>query len=198
MASCSSCWPRESAPNVPVGRFNDEQTAVHAARGGRCGAEPGGPPGRGRRPARARPGAGIPRCTWPAGASSRVTPTSFGCVAGNGGADLHRPNARGETPLTRGGVYGQRGRLGRPGCHQGFAGGRGPPGDGGMGPGLTAIQRFTRHGGDMGWLATLLLGAGADPDHKDPRGDAPPPRGDQGRGQQRQGSGGEGVVAGRG
>ena len=41
------------------------------------------------------------------------------------------------------------------------------------GNGLTALQRFARHGEDMGGIVTLLIRTGADPNQKDPRGDAP-------------------------
>ena len=39
--------------------------------------------------------------------------------------------------------------------------------------GLTALQRFVRSGTNNGEIVTLLVQAGADPDRKDPRGDAP-------------------------
>lgn len=156
------------SPNVPVGRFNDGQTAVHAAAEG--GAvrnlaallQAGGNPN-----ARERDG------NTPLHLSSR------GSFSGHvdavrvllqRGADLHRPNALGETPLHVA-VYGDVGAA-----HSDIikallvAGARPETVDGN---GLTALQRFARHSGDRGEIVTLLLRAGADPEQKDSRGDAP-------------------------
>ena len=86
------------------------------------------------------------------------------------GADLHRTNNSGETPLHVA-VF-----TGVGAAHVGVikalldAGARPSAVDGN---GLTALQRFTRHSENNGAIVRLLLQAGADPDQKDPRGDAP-------------------------
>ena len=158
------------SPNVPVGRFNDEQTAVHAAAEGgavqNLGAllDAGGD-------LRARDRDG----NTPLHLASRGGFSGYADVVRvllERGADLHRPNARGETPLHVAVYTGSGGGSADRAVIKALldAGAKPKTVDG---TGLTAIQRFARHGGDMGWLVTLLLGAGADPDHKDPRGDAP-------------------------
>ena len=158
------------SPNVPVGRFNDEQTAVHAAAEGgavqNLGAllDAGGD-------LRARDRDG----NTPLHLASRGGFSGYADVVRvllERGADLHRPNARGETPLHVAVYTGIGGGSADRAVIKALldAGAKPKTVDG---TGLTAIQRFARHGGDMGWLVALLLGAGADPDQKDPRGDAP-------------------------
>ena len=86
------------------------------------------------------------------------------------GADLHRTNNSGETPLHVA-VF-----TGVGAAHVGVikalldAGARPSAVDGN---GLTVLQRFSRHSENNGAIVRLLLQAGADPDRKDPRGDAP-------------------------
>ena len=86
------------------------------------------------------------------------------------GADLHRTNNSGETPLHVAVFTGV-------GAAHVFvikalldAGARPSAVDGN---GLTVLQRFSRHSENNGAIVRLLLQAGADPDRKDPRGDAP-------------------------
>ena len=86
------------------------------------------------------------------------------------GANLHRTNNSGETPLHVA-VF-----TGVSAAHVGVikalldAGARPSAVDGN---GLTVLQRFSRHSENNGAIVRLLLQAGADPDRKDPRGDAP-------------------------
>ena len=86
------------------------------------------------------------------------------------GADLHRTNSSGETPLHVA-VF-----TGVSAAHVGVikalldAGARPSAVDGN---GLTVLQRFSRHSENNGAIVRLLLRAGADPDRKDPQGDAP-------------------------
>ena len=158
------------SPNVPVGRFNDGQTAVHAAaEGGAIKNLMALLDAGGDLHARDRDG------NTPLHLASRGVFSGYADVVRvllERGADLHRPNARGETPLHVAVYTGIGGGSADRAVIKALldAGARPKTVDG---TGLTAIQRFARHGGDMGWLATLLLGAGADPDQKDPRGDAP-------------------------
>ena len=86
------------------------------------------------------------------------------------GANLHRTNNSGETPLHVAVFTGA-------GAAHVFvikalldAGARPSAVDGN---GLTVLQRFSRHSENNGAIVRLLLRAGADPDRKDPRGDAP-------------------------
>ena len=158
------------SPNVPVGRFNDGQTAVHAAaEGGAVKNLAALLDAGGDLHARDRDG------NTPLHLASRGVFSGYADVVRvllERGADLHRPNARGETPLHVAVYTGSGGGSADRAVIKALldAGARPATVDG---TGLTAIQRFARHGGDMGWLVTLLLGAGADPDQKDPRGDAP-------------------------
>ena len=86
------------------------------------------------------------------------------------GANLHRTNSSGETPLHVA-VF-----TGVSAAHVGVikalldAGARPSAVDGN---GLTVLQRFSRHSENNGAIVRLLLRAGANPDQKDPRGDAP-------------------------
>ena len=72
------------------------------------------------------------------------------------GADLHRTNNSGQTPL-----------------HVAVFTGVGARPSAVDGNGLTALQRFSRHSENDGAIVRLLLRAGANPDQKDPQGDAP-------------------------
>ena len=86
------------------------------------------------------------------------------------GANLHRTNDSGETPLhvaTHTGVGAAHADVIRALL---AAGARPQQADGN---GVTALQRFVRHGSDNGEIVALLLKAGANPDQKDSRGDAP-------------------------
>ena len=86
------------------------------------------------------------------------------------GANLHRTNDAGETPLhvaTHTGVGAAHADVIKALL---AAGARPQQADGN---GLTALQRFVRHGSDDGEIVALLLKAGANPDQKDSRGDAP-------------------------
>ena len=121
------------SPNVPVGRFNDEQTAVHAAAEGgavqNLGAllDAGGD-------LRARDRDG----NTPLHLASRGGFSGYADVVRvllERGADLHRPNARGETPLHVAVYTGSGRRLGRPGRHQGLCWMPGPARRRWMGPG---------------------------------------------------------------
>jgi len=86
------------------------------------------------------------------------------------GADVHRTNSAGETPLHVA-VF-----AGVGSAHVGVvsalldAGARPLAVDGN---GLTVLQRFARHGENNGAIVRLLLRAGANPDQKDSQGDAP-------------------------
>ncbi len=86
------------------------------------------------------------------------------------GADLHRTNNSGETPLHVA-VF-----TGVSAAHVGVisallnAGAKPQQVDGN---GLTALQRFVRHSENNGAIVRLLLRSGAGPDQKDPQGDAP-------------------------
>lgn len=86
------------------------------------------------------------------------------------GANLHRTNDSGETPLhvaTHTGVGAAHADVIKALL---VAGARPQQADGN---GVTALQRFVRHGSDDGEIVALLLKAGANPDDKDSRGDAP-------------------------
>ena len=86
------------------------------------------------------------------------------------GADLHRTNNAGETALhvaTHTGVGSAHPDV----IKALLAAGANPQQVDGNG--LTALQRFVRHGSDDGEIVALLIKAGADPDDKDSRGDAP-------------------------
>ena len=86
------------------------------------------------------------------------------------GANLHRTNDSGETPLhvaTHTGVGSAHADVIKALL---AAGARPQQADGN---GVTALQRFVRHGSDDGEIVALLLRAGANPDQKDSRGDAP-------------------------
>ena len=86
------------------------------------------------------------------------------------GANLHRTNDSGETPLhvaTHTGVGAAHADVIKALL---AAGSRPQQADG---KGVTALQRFVRHGSDDGEIVALLLKAGANPDDKDSRGDAP-------------------------
>lgn len=86
------------------------------------------------------------------------------------GADLHRTNNAGETALhiaTHTGVGSAHSDI----IKALLAAGAKPQQV--DGDGLTALQRFVRHGSDDGEIVALLLKAGANPDDKDSRGDAP-------------------------
>ena len=85
-------------------------------------------------------------------------------------ADLHRTNDAGETPLHVA-VFNGVGSAGPAVVKTLLDAGAKPKTVDGNG--LTALQRFARHGEDMGGIVTLLIRAGADPNQKDPRGDAP-------------------------
>lgn len=86
------------------------------------------------------------------------------------GADVHRTNSSGETPLHVA-VFAGVGSA-DVGVVSALldAGARPSAVDGN---GLTVLQRFARHGENNGAIVRLLLRAGANPDQKDPRGDAP-------------------------
>ena len=86
------------------------------------------------------------------------------------GADLYRTNDAGETPLHVA-VFNGVGSAGRAVIKALLAAGARP--QQADGNGVTALQRFVRHGSDDGEIVALLLKAGANPDDKDSRGDAP-------------------------
>ena len=83
------------------------------------------------------------------------------------GADPNRPNNGGETPLHV--------AVGPHGAHTEvealLAGGASVTAV--TDEGLTPLQRFVREGSNNGYVIDLLLDAGANPDEKDPGGDAP-------------------------
>ena len=86
------------------------------------------------------------------------------------GANLHRTNDAGETPLhvaTHTGVGSAHADVIKALL---AAGARPQQADGN---GVTALQRFVRHGSDNGEIVALLIKAGANPDQKDSQGDAP-------------------------
>ncbi len=86
------------------------------------------------------------------------------------GADLHRPNQKGATPLHVAVDTGV-GSADRAVVKALLDAGAKP--ETVDGAGLTALQRFARSGNNEGALVRLLLDAGADPDRKTPGGYAP-------------------------
>ncbi len=86
------------------------------------------------------------------------------------GADLHRLNQKGATPLHVAVDTGV-GSADRAVVKALLDAGAKP--ETVDGAGLTALQRFARSGNNEGALVRLLLDAGADPDRKTPGGDAP-------------------------
>ena len=158
------------SPNVPAAF--DGRTAVHnAAKGGaaknlaamlQAGGKPNVQDGDGDTPLHL-----ASRGSYASGFSNHPAAVR---VLLQHGADLHRTNNSGETPLHVA-VF-----TGVSAAHVGVikalldAGARPSAVDGN---GLTALQRFSRHSENNGAIVRLLLQAGADPDRKDPQGDAP-------------------------
>ena len=158
------------SPNVPMG-FHD-RTAVHsAAKGGAAQnlaamLEAGGKPN-----VQDRDG-NTPLHLASMGSFSSVFTNHAAAVRVllQHGANLHQTNDSGETPLhvaTHTGVGSAHADVIRALL---AAGARPQQADGN---GVTALQRFVRHGSDDGEIVALLLKAGANPDQKDSRGDAP-------------------------
>ena len=158
------------SPNVPVGF--DGRTAIHnAAKGGAAGnlvamLQAGGKPNvqdrNGNTPLHLASMGSFSGGFTDHAAAVRVLLEH--------GANLHRTNDSGETPLhvaTHTGVGAAHADVIKALL---AAGARPQQADG---TGVTALQRFVRHGSDDGEIVALLLKAGANPDQKDSRGDAP-------------------------
>ncbi len=158
------------SPNVPISLF-DKRAAMHAAAEGgavknlaamlRAGGNPSLLDGEGNTPLH-----------WACAGGGSVAvvsnPEAIRLLV-RVGADLHRPNGDGMTPLhvAVGKVSGLETDVIKTLLDLGA---RPEAVDG---AGLTALQRFARDGIDEGRIVTLLLDAGANPDRKTPGGDAP-------------------------